>query len=86
MTAISSAAPTPNFIISVRASLAVSCDPCRVLRVPHDLALALIAAGRGDVPIDQLVFRCTKCGAVGEPYVTGEGNALIGRERYWPRA
>jgi hypothetical protein len=77
-------APTPDFILSTGADLAIVCDRCRELRVPHDLALALSSGGRGNTPVDQLVFRCERCGSRGVPWVTAVGNATIGRKRLWP--
>ncbi len=67
-------APTPEFIVSSGATLSLNCERCRLLTQPPDLLQKLCAAGRGAVPVDQLRFRCHRCGQPGEPWVTGEGN------------
>lgn len=77
-------APTPAFILSAGLSLSVMCEHCREMRTPNDLALALTSADRGDVPVDRLLFKCTRCGCAGVPWVQGPGNMLMGRKRYWP--
>jgi hypothetical protein len=53
---------------------------------PVDLLEHLIAADRGDLPIDQMTFRCTRCGEVGWPLSQGPGNSVVGREQLWPPA
>lgn len=77
-------APTAELILKLGASFDISCGPCRMLTVPPDLAKRLVAAGKGAVPVDQLKFRCHRCGGVGEPFVRGPGNSLMGRPRLWP--
>lgn len=65
---------TPSDVLSAGYSLGIFCNPCRVLR---DMSAAdLVKAGRGDVRLVDLVFRCQKCRAVGSPHLTwrDEGN------------
>jgi hypothetical protein len=77
-------APTPVELIAKHGDLTISCGPCRVLRGPIGLLDNLVAAGYRDRPIDQIVFRCHACGAIGQPMSRGPGNLLMGREQLWP--
>jgi len=77
-------APTCRDIIAKSASFSVFCVPCRLLTQRDDLPARLVAAGRGDTPIDRLKFKCRKCGALGEPRATLPGNGLLGRPSLWP--
>jgi len=77
-------APTPSEIIACRASFGIFCKRCRAVRDPPRLAERLVAAGKGDTPVNHLVFKCHRCGDLGEPHVTGQGNMTIGRPRLWP--
>lgn len=79
-------APTPSFILSAGFDLLISCEGrCNVLRLMPDLALALCTAGKGEVPVDRLKFRCTVCGSMGKPFVTAHyGQADDRDSRIWP--
>lgn len=77
-------APTAELILKLGASFDISCGPCRLITVPPDMAKRLVAAGKGAVPVDRLKFRCHRCGGLGEPFVQGPGNSLMGRARLWP--
>jgi hypothetical protein len=78
------AAPTMAEIIARSAELSISCEKCRAIRSLHRLPADMVAAGRGDVAVDQLTFRCGRCKNIGQPYVAGPGNAFLGRAQLWP--
>lgn len=73
-------APTPNQIIALGGSFYLSCHQHLTL-YPLE---RLVAGGKGDMPIDQLTFRCSRCGGLGQPHAHGPGNALMGRKHLWP--
>lgn len=50
---------TPRRLIELKASLALYCDACRLMREADPNAL--VAAGRGDQPVAAMRFRCTTC-------------------------
>jgi hypothetical protein len=77
-------APTAREIIAKSASFDIDCDPCRLLTQREDIPPRLVAAGRGDTPIDRLRFKCRKCGMLGTPLVKLPGNGLMGRVQLWP--
>lgn len=60
---------TVDQVIKHDRTLAVSCDPCRVIREFRDLSV--IAAKRPGQPIRTMKFRCTKCQTLGAPHVSG---------------
>jgi len=54
--------PTPRSTLAARyVRVALTCWSCRHQR-DADLA-GLVAAGRGDVPLKDLQFRCANCGS-----------------------
>jgi hypothetical protein len=59
---------TPRDVLTARYELNVFCETCRVLR-PFNLA-PLIAAGKGDVRLADLRFRCHKCSGLGSAFLT----------------
>jgi hypothetical protein len=65
------AAPTPAEILAQNAELVISCERCRALTAPPRLIERLVASGKGQTPVDQLRFRCSKHGTPGQPYVFG---------------
>jgi hypothetical protein len=75
-------APTLGEIVAHRYDLAASCDLCRIL-VPLD-AEALLRGRPFSVRVDTLRLRCRRCGALGSPWVTGQGNLTVGRPHIWP--
>jgi hypothetical protein len=77
-------APTASYILANHCDLSIACDTCRVLRLVPGLAERIVASGRGDVPVNELRFRCEICGSLGEPWVRGAGNMMMGRVRLWP--
>lgn len=74
-------APTLAEIESDGLELLIHCGPCRVLRLYRGRL-----PGDGATRIDALRFRCSACGALGEPHVYALGNAMMGREQLWPPA
>ena len=77
-------APTPAEIVASEAGFAIACKRCRSLTEPPGLAHRLVAAGRGDTPVNHMIFRCQACGDLGVPWITGQGNLTLGRPRLWP--
>jgi hypothetical protein len=76
------AAPTLAEIYLAGHDLSVECPRCRKLT---DLNVEGLALRRDEHrPIDRFRFRCRICRSVGQPIVTGKGNALLGRPRIWP--
>ena len=68
----------------MKASLAISCGPCREMRIAHNLLETLVARGRADTPVDQLKFRCAVCGQLGTPWVTQPQEGVRPRTHLWP--
>jgi hypothetical protein len=58
---------TPRDVVCARYQLDVFCARCRVLR-PQNLAPFL--ARRPDQRLAEMVFRCSKCGALGTPFLS----------------
>lgn len=52
--------PTPRMYLH-GPDLAITCNAC--LHSTHADMAALVAAGKGDVPLIELRFRCAKCGS-----------------------
>ncbi|MGA0603512.1 hypothetical protein ACO2Q3_22585 [Caulobacter sp. KR2-114] len=75
--------PTPRELRELDATLTVNCPACTALKQPHGLIELLIARGKADVTIDQIVFRCEDHGQRGEP-IAGVSIDGMGRQRLWP--
>ncbi|HEY2179659.1 MAG TPA: hypothetical protein VGH15_13855 [Caulobacteraceae bacterium] len=75
-------APTVAEIANAGHELTIHCPACRLLTLLDPMALA----DRHDPfkPLDQLAFRCRKCGGPGAPIVKARGNALVGHVQIWP--
>ena len=80
------AAPTASEILAANHDLSVVCDGCRLVVDMNWARRRIVQQGRGDVPVDQLMFRCPRCHKPGQARVRGDGDALVGRPALWPPA
>jgi hypothetical protein len=72
-------APTASEILAAGHDLLVACDRCRLLVDMNWARRKIIQQGRGDVPVDQLSFKSSRCHRAGQPLVRGRDRPTI-----WP--
>lgn len=70
---------TPEFVVSARYGVSVSCGRCRLIREVDALALA---TARPKQRLQDIRFRCSTCGEPGEVHVSGQ---VDGSRRTWMR-
>jgi hypothetical protein len=74
--------PTPGTTLRARyARVLVFCNSCR--HQADAVLQAIVASGRGDVPLTELRFRCSQCGTDRTDFVltSGRGEAVVSGAR-----